>query len=316
MLVEDFMLLANREVATYMVRKESSGKENIPFVFRVHDEPDPDRVMELALFAKAMGLELDVSNPRAIAQSYNRIVKAAESEPGLKMLGPIAIRTMAKAIYTTENIGHYGLGFDNYTHFTSPIRRYADVLVHRILEKNLGGTYKVNPGELEEQCGHISRQERRAADAERESVKYKQVEFMEKHVGEEFAGRITGIADFGVFVALTENQCEGMISFDNMDESYELGSGKLSIEGRRSGKILRMGDPLLVKILDTDIKSRQISMGFVKALENVKVVDQPQPKAKRQNHKKQGTPKSDNRNQAKPRSAKPKSGSRKRNSRK
>ncbi len=267
MLVEDFMLLANREVAAYINRKEADRKENIPFVYRVHDEPDPDRVAELALFAKAMGIEMDISNPRAIARSYNLIVKAAETDPGVKMLGPIAIRTMAKAIYTTENIGHYGLGFDTYTHFTSPIRRYADVLVHRILEKNLGtDIYKTNPAALEEECGHISRQERNAATAERESVKYKQVEYIDKHVGEEFPGIINGMADFGVFVELIDSHCEGMIPFEHMDEPYEISSGKLSMQGRRTGKVLHMGDPVQVKIVDTDLKQRRITMSFVEAL--------------------------------------------------
>jgi ribonuclease R len=269
MLVEDFMLLANREVSAFIGKKEKELSKKIPFVYRVHDEPDPEKAMQLALFAKALGFEMDVSSSEAIAKSYNLLIERAETDPGLKMLAPLAIRTMSKAIYTTENIGHYGLGFEHYSHFTSPIRRYSDVLTHRILEKNLpnGSLYIVNGHELEEQCKHISSQERKATDAERESIKYKQVEFMEKHVGEEFAGVVNGIADFGVFVELKESHCEGMIAYDNMDQPYDMGDGRLSIHGRRTGQVIHMGDEIKVKILETDIKRRRIEMALVEGPE-------------------------------------------------
>jgi ribonuclease R len=265
MLVEDFMLLANREVAGYIGKKEKARNKTIPFVYRVHDEPDPDKALELSLFAKALGFEMDVSTSEAIAKSYNMLIIRAETDPALKMLGPLAIRTMAKAVYTTNNIGHYGLGFEHYSHFTSPIRRYSDVLTHRIFELNLpkGSMHIVNAHELEEKCKHISNQERRATDAERESIKYKQVEFIEKHVGEEFAGVVNGIADFGVFVELVESHCEGMISYDNMDQPYDMGDGRLSIHGRHDGQQIRMGDEIRVKILDADIKRRRIEMALV-----------------------------------------------------
>ncbi|PSR12152.1 MAG: ribonuclease R [Bacteroidetes bacterium] len=264
-LVEDFMLLANREVATFIANKEKATHQVIPFVYRVHDEPDPDKAMELALFASALGFTMDVSTPQAIAKSYNLLTQKAENDPALKMLAPLAIRTMAKAVYTSKNIGHYGLGFENYSHFTSPIRRYSDVLTHRILEKNLptGSLYQVNGAKLEEQCKHISAQERKATDAERESIKYKQVEFLEKHVGEDFAGIVNGISEFGIFIELKESHCEGMISFDQMDQSYDIGDGRLSIRGRRTGKTIRMGDELTVKVLSTDLKRRRIDMAFV-----------------------------------------------------
>jgi ribonuclease R len=175
---------------------------------------------------------------------------------------------MAKAIYTTENIGHYGLGFDNYSHFTSPIRRYADVLVHRLLAQNLeeGSLYKANPAKLEETCKHISSQERKAVTAERESIKYKQTEFMLDNVGEEFDGVINGLADFGVFIELIDNFVEGMISYDKMDEAYDLSAGKLAIVGKKSGKKLKMGDLVRVKIEDVDLDRRRIDMSLVEVL--------------------------------------------------
>lgn len=265
MLIEDFMLLANREVAAYMTKKAFLAKTTIPFVFRVHDEPDPDKAYELARFAAALGFEMDVSSSEAIGRSYNKLVKAAQTDAGLKMLTPLAIRTMAKAEYTSKNIGHYGLGFDDYTHFTSPIRRYSDVLVHRILEKNLveDGLYQVNAVKLEDQCKHISLQERKAAEAERESIKYKQVEFIGKHLGEEFAGVVSGITNFGIFVELKDSRVEGMIAFDRMDQPYELGAGRLSIRGQHTGKIIRMGDEITIKVLDADLKARKIEMEYV-----------------------------------------------------
>ncbi|MFT7120705.1 MAG: ribonuclease R [Neolewinella sp.] len=269
MLIEDFMLLANKEVATFMVKKAEKLRELIPFVFRVHDEPNMEKVEELARFAEALGYKMDLSTPQSIAKSYTELLSKAGEDPMVKMLSPIAIRTMAKAIYTSENIGHYGLGFENYSHFTSPIRRYADVLVHRILDANLekGSLYKYNPMKLEEACKHISAQERKATTAERQSIKYKQTEFMLDNIGGEFDGIINGLADFGVFVELTDNFVEGMISYDDMDEPYEIGSGKLSITGRRTGKVLKMGDKLRVRIEDVDLERRRIDMSLVEVVQ-------------------------------------------------
>ncbi len=269
MLIEDFMLLANREVAAFIEEKKARLKQNIPFVYRIHDEPDMDKVEQLAKFALAIGYEMDLSTPKTVTASYNKLLAKADTDPMVKMLAPIAIRTMSKAIYTTENIGHYGLGFDNYSHFTSPIRRYADVLVHRLLDKNLapGSVYKANAEELEQTCKHISAQERKAVTAERESIKYKQTEFMLDHVGDEYDGVINGLADFGVFIELSENYVEGMVAFDKMDETYDLAPSKLYITGRRSGKKLKMGDRVRVKVEDVDLDRRRVDLSMVKVIE-------------------------------------------------
>lgn len=265
MLIEDFMLLANKEVATFI--SEKGKDQEIPFVYRIHDEPNPDKVIELASFAHELGFNMHISTPKDISKSYNQLAEAAETNPALRLLQPLAIRTMAKAEYSTNNIGHYGLAFDYYSHFTSPIRRYSDVLAHRILELNLpiDKAYRVDKEPLEERCKHISMQERKAMDAERESVKYKQVEYMEKHVGDEFVGFISGIIDRGFFVMLKANYCEGMVGFDTMNEPFEVAESRLRMTGAYTRRQLKMGDEVTVRIVRTDISKRQIEMVLVEA---------------------------------------------------
>jgi ribonuclease R len=264
MLIEDFMLLANKEVATYISMK--GRDKEIPFVYRVHDEPDPDKVEELSRFAREMGFDMNISSPEEIARSYNRLAKETEKKPDLKLLSPIAIRTMAKAEYTSENIGHYGLGFDYYTHFTSPIRRYSDVLAHRILEKNIGqhDFHRISKTQLEEQCKYVSKQERNAISAERESVKYKQVEYIEKHIGDEFDGLISGIMDRGFFVELMDSLIEGMVPFETLDEPFEVADSRLRMKGRYSSTEYKMGQHVRVRIARADLVKRQIEMEWLR----------------------------------------------------
>lgn len=262
MLVEDFMLLANRSVAKYISKKD---KIEIPFVYRIHDEPNQDKLADFALFAKALGYKMNIETPKQIAESFNDLADAAKENEALKMLEPLAIRTMSKAEYSSENIGHYGLGFEYYSHFTSPIRRYSDVLTHRILFQNLADkTKRVDKEALEQKCKHISAQERKATDAERESIKYKQVEYIMDRIGQTFEGRVSGMIEKGIFVELLDSKAEGLIKFSDMEENYTVADSRLIAVSRR-GTEIKMGDRLFVKILAADIEARQIEMEIVDA---------------------------------------------------
>ncbi len=261
MLIEDFMLLANREVATFVAKKDPL---EIPNIYRVHDTPDMAKVEDLMLFARALGFKISTDNPRRLAESYNQLADAIHENEALRVLGPLAIRTMAKAEYSSDNIGHYGLGFDNYTHFTSPIRRYSDVIAHRILEKNLGkNIFRTDKAELEEKCKRVSKQERKATDAERESIKYKQVEYIGNHLGKIFDGVVSGMIEKGVFVELLQNRCEGMVTFQSMREPFDMHPSRLSAVGQQSGRILKIGAAIKVKITGADLAKRQIEMVLV-----------------------------------------------------
>jgi ribonuclease R len=261
LLVEDFMLLANKEVATYMYKK---AKPEIPYIYRIHDEPDITKILDFALFAKEMGFQMKVDSPANIVKSFNLLAEAKIKNPTLKMLEPLAIRTMAKAEYSSNNIGHFGLAFEYYSHFTSPIRRYSDVIAHRVLFENLNdSTYRVDKELLEARCKHISKQERKAMDAERESTKYKQVEFMLDKVGQEFDGTITGMIERGLFVEVLDVKAEGMIPFRYMDEPYTLAPSKLKAISKISGREIKMGEKIKVRLVDADLTARQLEFRLV-----------------------------------------------------
>ena len=262
MLIEDFMLLANRRVAKFIADR---GQENeIPMVYRIHDHPDLERVAELGVFMKEFGIEMDLTTPEKIAESYNKLAEKGKTDTVSKLLMSLAIRTMSKAVYSSNNIGHYGLRFENYSHFTSPIRRYSDVLTHRILEQNLGDDiWRADKNKLEAKCLHISGQERKAMEAERDSIKYKQVEYMTDHIGEEFEGIISGMIDRGVFVELSESKAEGMIPFASFKESYELTDNRFIATTRDRKLSLKMGDKIQVKVTGTNLKARQIELELV-----------------------------------------------------
>ena len=260
MLVEDFMLLANKHVAHFI--SKIKGPE-VPFVYRIHDEPNPDKLADFSLFAKELGVTIRTESPKQIAKSLNQLAEKAKEDPALKMLEPLAIRTMSKAVYSSENIGHYGLSFDFYTHFTSPIRRYSDVIVHRILQENLTGVKRVDKEKLEARCKHISAQEKKASDAERASKKYKQAEFISNHIGEVFTGRISGMIEKGIFVELIESHAEGLIPFTRLGDNYQITESKLKASSRRSGHVFTMGDEVRVRILSVDLDDRLIEMDIV-----------------------------------------------------
>ena len=260
-LIEEFMLLANKEVANFIIKK-ASGVE-IPFVYRVHDEPDPDKIAEFARFAMELGFKMEMQTPKQIAESFLALDEAAQDNEALRMLQPIAIRSMAKAVYTTDNIGHYGLAFESYSHFTSPIRRYSDVLAHRLLEKNLGEIFRADKADLEAKCKHISSQEKKASEAERESIKYKQVEYTSKHIGEVFDAHISGMIDRGIFVQIDHSNAEGLIGFENFTESFELESGRLKAIGTKTGRVLKMGQQVRARVISTDLEKRLIELELV-----------------------------------------------------
>ncbi|MDE6394848.1 MAG: ribonuclease R, partial [Duncaniella sp.] len=219
-LIEEFMLLANKTVATY-VGKPKDKKKPKAFVYRVHDVPDPQRLADLAAIARSFGYKVKSSGtPREINRSINRMLAEVKGKGEENYLATLAIRSMAKAIYTTDNIGHYGLGFEYYTHFTSPIRRYPDMMVHRLLERYLAGGRSVQVQKLEEQCKHSSEMEQLAANAERASVKYKQVEYMQSHLGENYSGIISGVTEWGLYVELNDTLCEGLVPMRALADAF------------------------------------------------------------------------------------------------
>jgi ribonuclease R len=260
-LIEEFMLLANKAVATF-VFKMKKGAEKNTFVYRTHDFPDPEKVENFATFARQFGHKLQVDE-RTISRSLNSLMDEIEGKPEQNVLQQLAVRAMAKAKYTTEAKGHFGLAFDHYTHFTSPIRRYPDMMVHRLLQHYLDQGKSVNKKEYEDKCLHSSEREKRAADAERASIKYKQVEFMSMQADKVYKGIITGVTDFGVFIEIIETKCEGMVRLaDLKDDFYEFDEKNFRIIGRRRKKIYRLGDEVEVRIKKTDVDRRLIDLVF------------------------------------------------------
>jgi ribonuclease R len=257
-LIEELMLLANRTVAEYVSNFRYKEKA-VPFAYRVHDRPDEDKLKMFAGFASSFGIRIDLTTPQSIARSFNDMLQAVNGKPEQHVLEQLGIRTMAKAVYTTDNIGHYGLGFEHYCHFTSPIRRYPDILVHRILQQCLENN--IEPiKHLEQQCRHCSDQERRAMDAERAANKYKQVEYMQSFVGDEFEAVVSGVAAFGFWAETVEHKCEGMVSLTDLNQfdDFEFVESEYALLGRNTGKRFAMGDKVKVRVVSTNLARRQI----------------------------------------------------------
>ena len=262
-LIEDFMLLANRKVAEH-VSKMGKGKHKYTFVYRVHDTPKPEALANFAQFAARFGYKINTKSDKETAKSLNYLMEDVEGKKEQNVLTQLAIRSMAKAIYTTKSSSHYGLAFDHYTHFTSPIRRYPDVMVHRLLFHYLNGGQSANADFYEKLCQHSSQMEKKAADAERASVKYKQAEYLRDQVGQVFSGVISGVTEWGMYVEIIENKCEGMIRLrDISDDFYTLDEKNYAIIGQRKKKVYQLGDEVRIRVKNVDLTKKQIDFSLV-----------------------------------------------------
>lgn len=263
-LVEEFMLLANRKVATFIAKPAQKSKDPVPFIYRCHDKPDAAKIETFKLFIDKFGYKIDFKHPDDISKAINELLSDIQLKNEFSLIQTMAIRSMAKATYETDNIGHYGLAFPYYTHFTSPIRRYADLMVHRILFDELNHKSHTYGSKLNDICKHISRTERKATEAERDSNKYFQVVYMKDFVGETFEGTISGIADFGIFVKMNENSCEGMIPLIEIPgDRYTFDAEKFRIIGSKTGREFNFGDAIQVRVTEVDSRKKQINLELV-----------------------------------------------------
>ena len=271
-LIEEFMLLANKNVAEWAGKagksnsdgKTSKTSKAKTFVYRVHDEPNPEKLNTFVEFVTKLGFKMKVNSRKALADSYNRLFEQIAGRGEEYMIDNIAIRTMSKAYYSTENIGHYGLAFPFYTHFTSPIRRYPDLMVHRLLERYLDGGSNVSADEYEEYCKHCSLMEKKAADAERTSVKYKQAEYLSDKLGQVFQANISGVSKWGLYAEIEGSKCEGMIAIGSLKgDYYMLDEDNYQVIGRRYGKCYKLGDPVRIRVKNVDMLKKLIDFELV-----------------------------------------------------
>jgi ribonuclease R len=266
LMIEDYMLLANRKVAEHVYKLAKDKARNAVFVYRIHDVPNPEKIEDLSIFLHALGYELKTNRGMVEAKDINRLLREIEGSPEENLIKTATIRSMAKAVYTTKNIGHFGLAFKYYTHFTSPIRRYPDLMAHRLLRKHLNGS-QISGKELakyEKLSVQSSERELTAVQAERDSTKYKQVEFMQSKVGQEFDGVVTGISDWGIYVEEKESKAEGMVRLQSIKGDYYVHeANKYRIKGQKTGKIYSLGDEVRIKLMRANLEERQLDFELV-----------------------------------------------------
>jgi ribonuclease R len=291
-LIEELMLLANRTVAEH-VSKIQVNKKAVPFPYRIHDTPDDEKLMPFVAFAKKFGYQFNMHDEAAVAASFNKMLLDVKGKPEQHVLEQLGIRTMAKAIYTSENVGHYGLGFEHYCHFTSPIRRYPDVLVHRVLFELLNKDLQPDK-KMEEKCKHCSDRERAAMEAERAGNKYKQVEFMKDFIGDDFDGVISGVSSFGFWVETVLHKCEGLVSVRDLSDydDFRLDETDYALVGLRTGRKFRMGDLIKIKLVSANLGKRQLDFEWIppQGLESKRATSK-QDNTKKESSKIEQTPK-------------------------